>query len=131
MKDCVLDTHALIWALTKPDRLGKAARRAVDAAGTGKITAFVPAIVLVEVALLEATRRSLPSLDDVREAIERSRGLQVLPLDATDAQAFQELPALIDPFDRLVVAAAAARDLPLVSADDRIREHALTRVIWD
>lgn len=131
MADCVLDTHALLWALARPDKLGKAARRAVDGAGAGKLTAFVPAIVLVEIALLEATGRRTLSLADVRDAIEQSRGLEVLPLDDADAVAFQALPNALQPFDRLVVAAAAARRLPLVTADEAIQELRPVRCIWD
>lgn len=131
MADCVLDTHALLWALARPDKLGKGARRVVDAAGAGRSTAFVPAIVLIEIALLEATGRRTLSLADVRDAIEQSRGLEVLPLDDADAVAFQALPITLEAFDRLVVAAASARALPLVTADEAIQELRAVRCIWD
>jgi PIN domain nuclease of toxin-antitoxin system len=133
----LLDTHVWIWAAADaPRKLGPKTRRLL-ARGAAAGRLCVSAASAFEIAALHTAGRlkfNQPAERWVRESIERGR-LRVLDVStaiATDAGA---VPAdsLPDPIDRLLVAAARDRDLPLVTRDVAILEYArrtrLVRVV--
>jgi PIN domain nuclease of toxin-antitoxin system len=126
----VADTQALVWQLTEPRRLGRGARRAFAAADAGRWLCHVPAIVLVEIALLHERGRLRVGLAQVLEALGGHAGYAVLPLDIEQAVEFAALPRVRDPMDRLVVAAARATGARLVSRDRGLDVRGVERV-WD
>jgi PIN domain nuclease of toxin-antitoxin system len=74
----VVDTHAWLWWVSEPGRLGKAARRSLEAAKR----IGVPAICCLEVAtLVNRGRISLdrPALEWMRDALGGGR-VDLLPL---------------------------------------------------
>jgi PIN domain nuclease of toxin-antitoxin system len=130
MRSVVVDTHAVVWHLTKPERLGSAARRVLAAADAGRTLAFVPAIVLAEVALLSERGRIRFSCVQVVSALAERPGWQVLALDVEQALAFATLPGVKDPMDRLIAAAARALDAPVISRDETYDGAGIPRT-WD
>lgn len=126
----VADTHALAWHLTAPRKLGTAARRAFAAADRGSWLCCVPAIALVEIALLKERRRIAVGVEEVLEALAGHPGYAILALDADQALEFSALGGVSDPMDRLVLAAARATRSRLVSADDGLDGFDVDR-IWD
>ena len=126
----VADTHAIVWHLTAPRRLGAAARRAFAAADEGRALCCVPAIALVEIALLQERRRISVGVAEVVRAIGGHPGYAVLALDADQAVEFASLAGLPDPMDRLVLAAALATGSRLVSVDPVFDRRGVERV-WD
>jgi PIN domain nuclease of toxin-antitoxin system len=130
MDRLVADTHAIVWHLTAPRRLGAGARRAFNAADRGRALCCVPAIALVEVALLRERHRLGVSPGDVLRALAGRSGYAVLALDGDQALEFAGLVGLKDPMDRLVVAAARATGSRLVSIDDALDGFGVERV-WD
>jgi PIN domain nuclease of toxin-antitoxin system len=126
----IADTHAIVWLLTAPRKLGAAARRAFQAADEGPALCCVPAIVLVEVELLKERGRVGVSAKDVLRALTGRPGYAVVALDADQALEFAGLVGLKDPMDRLVVAAARATGSRLVSVDDALDGFGVERV-WD
>jgi PIN domain nuclease of toxin-antitoxin system len=126
----VADTHALVWHLTSPDRLGRGARRAFAAADSATSLVCVPAITLVEIALLHERRRIGASTARVLETLGDHPGYAVLALDAAQALEFAALVGVKDPMDRLVVAAARATNARLISSDEALDGYGVERV-WD
>lgn len=126
----VADTHAVIWHLTAPRRLGAAARRALAAADEGRWLCCVPAIALVEIALLKERGRVAVGVDAVLRALAGHPGYAVLALDADQAVEFAALVGVKDPMDRLVLAAARATRSCLVSSDDLLDGFGVER-LWD
>jgi PIN domain nuclease of toxin-antitoxin system len=126
----VADTHAVVWQLTEPARLGRGARRAFAAAEAGRWLCYVPAIVLVEVALLNERGRLRVGAGQVADALGGHRGYALLPLDVEQALEFAALPVVRDPMDRLVLAAARATGSRLVSSDAALEVRGVERV-WD
>jgi PIN domain nuclease of toxin-antitoxin system len=126
----VADTHALVWHLTAPRKLGVAARRALSSADEGRSLCCVPAIALVEIALLKERGRIAIGVDDALRALAGHRGYSVLALDPEQALAFSALVGVKDPMDRLVLAAAVATQSQLVSGDDRLDGFGVRR-LWD
>jgi len=126
----VLDTHALVWYL-RGRRVGKAAGRALREIDRGASRAWIPAIVLVEIALLRERGRSTIGVAEVEASMVRNPELQPLPLDLAQAKEFTRLGGVADPFDRLIMAAARSTGCPLVTADERVAASGLVHVIWD
>jgi len=131
MKDYVLDTHAFVWWVARPKRLGRAARRTLGDVDAGRARAWLPAILGVELTLLAEHGRRLIGVAELDAAMKRNDLVSVLPLDLAQATEFALLGVLPDPFDRMIVAAARTTGRPLLTADAVISESGLVEVIWD
>ena len=126
----VLDTHAWIWWVSEPSRLGRGARERIDRART----VGVPAICCLEVAVLAARGRislDRPALEWLNDALAQP-GVDLLPLTTAVAVKAADLPALApsDPADRLIMATAILESAPLVTKDDRIRACPCVKAVW-
>lgn len=127
----VLDTHAWIWWLTKPERLGKKAARAIQTADR----IGIPAICVWEVAMKGESRK--PRFDRpydvwIDEALQADPRLELVPLlPRISVDAARLSWDHRDPADRIIVASARVLDAPLVTTDETIRESKLVRCIWD
>jgi len=130
MDRLVADTHAIVWLLTAPRKLGTAARRAFAGADGGRTLCCVPAIALIEIALLKQRGRVGVGVAEVLRALAGRPGYAILALDADQASEFVGLVGLKDPMDRLVVAAARATRSRVVSADGALDGFGVERV-WD
>lgn len=124
----VADTHALVWHLTAPERLGRGARRAFAAVDGGRWLCHVPAVALVEIALLGERGRLRIGPAQVLDAITGHPGYAFLAVDVAQVVEFASLPGVRDPLDRLVVAAARATGARLLSAGAALDGHGVPRV---
>lgn len=131
MKEYVLDTHAFVWWVSKPARLGRQARRVLRAVDAGRSRAWIPSIVGIELTLLSEAGRLRLGVAELEAATKRNDEVRILVHDLAQASEFALLRSLGDPFDRMVVAAARAADLPLVTADSTIAASGLVEVIWE
>ncbi len=119
----ILDTHTLLWMDRDDPYLGPKARRRIETAWrTGTVAAS--AISFWEVAMLaERGRIVLPVPAERWRADWLQAGLIEIPLDGRIALLSCQLADFHrDPADRFVVATALDRNLPLVTADQKILE---------
>lgn len=109
----LLDSHALLWALTAPEKLSSDAARAVAAAANN--VWFSPASVW-ELEIKRAQGKlDLP--ENWLDAVERSHFVE-LPIRSSHAASAGRLPwHHRDPFDRMLIAQALVEDLRLVTRD--------------
>ena len=126
----VLDTHAWIWWVSEPSRLGRRARLALDQA----TRIGVPAICCLELATLAARGRltlDRSPLDWIHDALALPR-VELLPLTPAVAVKAAGLPAAFpgDPADRLIVATALLEAATLVTKDDRVRRSGTAETVW-
>jgi PIN domain nuclease of toxin-antitoxin system len=129
----LLDTHALLWTLLEPARLGK---KAADCIRNPDVTVYVSIVSFWEISLKYATGKlelSGVTPDDF-PAIVRQSGFDILPIADTDAATFHRLPRMEhkDPFDRLIIWQAISRKLPLISQDSAFAAYRKLglKVIW-
>lgn len=120
----LLDTHVWVWWLTPRSPLSQRERSALDVlAERGELN--LSAISLWEAQMLHAKGRlDIPlAFPDWLEQAADERMLTVLPLDTAVILALDSLPRSFhgDPADRLIVATARARRLPLATHDAAIR----------
>jgi len=115
---CLLDTHALLWSLFEPARLGK---KAAECIRNPDVTVSVSVASFWEISLKYAIGKlelSGVSPDDFPDIVRQS-GFDILPIAETDAATFHHLPRMEhkDPFDRLIIWQAISRKLTLISQD--------------
>jgi PIN domain nuclease of toxin-antitoxin system len=126
----VLDTHALVFTLQTPAKLGRRARAVLKRVEAGRDEVWVPAATLAEIVLLHELDRIGLALPDVRIAIEERANLHFLPLDLAQLDMFRALATVRDPFDRLIISAARSLGANLISRDAKVAASGLVQVIW-
>jgi PIN domain nuclease of toxin-antitoxin system len=129
VSEYVVDTHASLFALAAPRKLGRKATRTLRRADERGETVWVPAAVVAEVLLLRELGRTEIGLPELREAFATTCW-RFLPLDLDQLDEFAALTRIRDPFDRLIVAAARRARAKLVSRDRELRETGLVDIIW-
>ena len=125
----LLDTHAFLWWIADSARL--------SASGYGLIaeeanSLFVSAATAWEIATKHRIGK-LPEASavahDVAGAIA-SQGFEALPITVDDAERAGRPPGPHrDPFDRVLIAQAVARDLAILSNDRAFDEYGVRR-LW-
>jgi len=116
----LLDTHAWLWLLIEPDRIGALTRRLVGEPGHSFFLSMASAW---ELAIKHAAGRIAlpePPLEYVRSRT-RADGIRLLALSLEHVCRAAELPRHHgDPFDRLLVAQAELDGLVVMTHDRHI-----------
>jgi len=109
----LLDAHAMVWALSEPERLASGARRSI-ADPANDVIVSVASVWELEIKRVAGKLHLGPDLLDNLERI----GFDVLPIMAPDAVAAARLPPHHrDPFDRMLIAQAQRLESVIVSRD--------------
>lgn len=119
----ILDTHTLLWLDCDDPALGPQARRQIETAWRAG-TVAVSAISFWEAAMLaERTRIVLPVPVERWRADWLQAGLLEIPLDGRIALLSCQLGNFHrDPADRFIATTALDRNVPLMTADQKILE---------
>jgi PIN domain nuclease of toxin-antitoxin system len=128
----LLDTHALLWMATDPNRLSKRAHEAIHQARRNQAGIAVATITLWEIAWLAHHHRIvvMGSVESfVRESVARVILRPATPEIAALAVRLPD-PFPKDPSDRLIAATAMVEGMPLVTADTRIRRSKVVETVW-
>jgi PIN domain nuclease of toxin-antitoxin system len=128
----VLDTHAWVWWVSKPDKLSRRQRSAIDRVRRRGGDALLLSVISGwEVALLvQGGRLRLPvQLEAWLEQAMSIPGLEIAPLSVPIIAGAARLTGLRDPADMLIVATALHHGAPLVTNDGRMEDSRLVQVI--
>lgn len=126
----VLDTHALVWLASAPERLGAAASAAIEHAELSVSTVSLHEIAyLVMRGRLELDRPLEKWVANVL-SVHRVRALAPDVAIALRAGSLDPVRFPGDPADRLIYATAVEHGARLVSADERLRAADPERVVW-
>ena len=128
----LLDTHVLIWWVNGDHHnLSQAALAALEDQDQ---TRLVSAVSCWEVAMLVQRGRLGLTIDVARwcSLLESIPMLRLLPLSPAVAVAATQLPEAfhLDPADRFLVAQARELNVPLVTADSKIRAYPHLQSLW-
>jgi len=129
----LLDSHAFLWAIMAPEKLGKKAHAALSDPAN---EAFVSAVTFWELSLKHSLGKLLLegiSPEELPEVAEEA-GFTLLPLDPKHASEYHRLPkhGHKDPFDRMLVWQAIQSGSTLLSKDPDIKaysKHGL-KLLW-
>ena len=134
MINCVADTHAVIWYLSKNKRLSRKARTIFQQAQAGYGHVVVPSIVLVETIFLAQRMRVEEDITKILLALteDPADGIYIYPLDKAVVQALSHFGPVAIPelADRIIAATALCLDLPLLTIDSTIQESSLVKTVW-
>ena len=125
----LLDSHAFLWWIADSARLSGAARRAVEDDAN---TIFVSAASAWEITTKHCIGKLAQAEVVARDVTGSIAGqaFEELAITVDDAARAGRLPGIHrDPFDRVLIAQALVRDLPVVSAD-RVFDGYGVRRLW-
>lgn len=130
----VLDTCAMIFDALDPPRLGRKARRELNAA-SAKGAAACSDISLWEIAMLAAKGRLDPGTDAITfiDLVVTSRNLKVIPITPEVAHLSASYRGFshADPADRIIASTALFLKAPLLTPDSRLRAVKGLKVLWE
>lgn len=115
----LLDTHALLWAVTSPGNLSAPARATI---GSDNNIVYAGIVSLWELRIKESSGKiQLP--DDFYKSLS-DNGFEILPITLAHIMALGHLTFHHrDPFDRMLVAQAQVEQLLLITRDDDIKKY--------
>jgi PIN domain nuclease of toxin-antitoxin system len=130
----LLDTHAWVWWLTKPELVPKKATQAIRAA-MREYAVHISTMSAWEIAMLVARGR-LELATDYREFIRQTEKLAFVKFIAphnTILLNSVEMPGYEgkDPADRIIIATANHLSATLITKDDTMLEYRQVRTTWD
>jgi PIN domain nuclease of toxin-antitoxin system len=115
----LLDTHVLLWWLADDQRLGAACREAITLRTNDVL---VSAATAWEISIKQALGK-LKAPEDLVDQMTLA-GFTPAPITVQDGLDAGRLPRHHDdPFDRMLIAQAASRNLTIVTADRRFAEY--------
>ena len=131
----VLDTHALVWWVHGDSQLSPNAKAAIEGERSTELgVVLISAISAWEIAMLvRADRLTLTmGIDDWLETVSNVEGVRFVPVDNKVGVESTRLPGDFhkDPADRMIVALARHLNVPLITADAKIRAYKHVRSIW-
>lgn len=131
MKRYLADTHAVLWFLSAPEKLGRKAARAFATLGESSEIS-ISTVTLWEVAVLhdEGQLRLSAGFSAWHEALAGLPGVRIEPLFPDDVEEARSLRNLVDPFDRLIAGTALRLGVPFISRDRRIGKERRLRIVW-
>jgi PIN domain nuclease of toxin-antitoxin system len=127
----LLDTHALLWWALDPDQLSEAATKAVQAMEDGG--GYASSISLWELGIkVQRGHLELPiTIDELVRRLERGGVVELVPVDTTTWLRTLSLDwPHRDPADRMIVATALIKEVPVLTKDCTLHDFAGVECIW-
>jgi PIN domain nuclease of toxin-antitoxin system len=125
MKEYLIDTHILIWAILEDPRLSRKVEAILK---NPENTIYVPQVALYEIAIKQKLKK-LPDFDiSINELVEKI-GLidfQIMSVKNEHIDAYNSIDLVEDhrdPFDRLIIATAFHENMPVISVDEKFKSY--------
>lgn len=121
----LIDTHALLWASGRAERLGN---RAAEILATDDAVVYVSIGTFWELAIKQSIGK-LSVAEDYCDAV-LAAGYSPLPIQLAHINRYRALPLHHrDPFDRLLVAQAQVEKLTVITQDEAFHRYEVP-VVW-
>lgn len=129
----LLDTHALIWAVTKPQKLSSTVKAILeDTTNDVAVSAISFWEISLKYSIQKLTLEGLTPEDFPKAAIET--GFRLFDLNGITAGSYHQLSAAYhrDPFDRMLIWQAIQNSFQLISKDSTVKKYKSEglQVIW-
>ncbi len=124
----LLDSHAVIWALTAPQNLSVKAKRELTKTGNELLLSMASLFELtVKMNIGKLIYKG--GLKELFNDIDAAR-YSILPIERNHLIEYSKLPMHHrDPFDRLIIAQALSDNLAVVSKDEQFKKYGI-KIIW-
>ena len=130
----VLDTHVLLWWVNGSDLLSTTAKNAIRKTLTKGSEIIISTISAWEVSMLIEKDRLILGMEVESwfDEVTQIEGVRFIPVDNEIAIKSTVLPGDFhtDPADRMTVATARKLAVPLVTADQKIKNYQHVKTIW-
>ncbi len=130
----VIDTHILVWWVSGDKALSAKATKAIKDTLNNDDEVIVSSISAWEISMLINKDRLILSMDveSWLDEVVQIDGVRFMPVDNEISIKSTMLPGEFhkDPADRMIVATARKLAVPLVTADEKIREYQHVKTIW-
>ena len=117
---CLLDTHVLLWAVSKPHRLSRSVRALIEK------QQYAASVATLWELINKKDKREAPVKDPAawwEQYVVRPE-TRVLPIRAAHVLYLDRLPwHHRDPYDRILIAQSAVEKMVLVTSDEEIRKY--------
>ena len=130
MPTYITDTHSLLWAFTRPRKLGERARRTFDEIANGESSLLIPVIVLAELIFTIENKPIRADLDEILDAIQNTPNVEFVDFDYESAMRLRDLRMIPEIHDRMIVATALEYQAILITVDESITTSGVVNVIW-
>lgn len=126
----LLDTHALLWAVSEPAKLSARARNAIADRGNGLAVSAASAWEIGTKYRLGKLAYAAPIVQNFAGVVARL-GASVLSVDVEHALYAGTMPWVHrDPFDRMLAAQSVLENLPLITSDNAFDDLEGVRAFW-
>lgn len=128
----LLDTHVVLWMMTSPERVSKAASRVIAETGEAGLRPGVSAATLHEIVYRGRRGRIQLNVSDATLLEKMRAWFEFRPITETIAVEAATLPEPFhgDPMDRLIAATARVEGRTLLTADRRLLASHLCKTLW-
>ncbi|MBC6481705.1 MAG: PIN domain-containing protein [Hormoscilla sp. GM7CHS1pb] len=131
MEVYVVDSHALLWFMTRSPKLSPVARQILKQAEMGEVMAFVPTIVLAELDNIVRKKNLEITIEEILDRIEIGDGLAITAFDLTVFQTMLTLPQNWEIHDRIIAATAVYAEAKLITRDEVLGNADEIETVWD
>lgn len=130
----VIDTHVLVWWVSNDKSLSATAAKAIKDTLDNGSEVVVSSISAWEISMLIEKGRLVLSMDveSWLDEVAQIDGVRFVPVDNEVGIKSTVLPGEFhkDPADRMIVATARKLAVPLVTADEKIRDYEHVKTVW-
>jgi len=126
----VPDTHALVWHLAAPKKLGDQALAVFRAAQQNDTRLIVSAIVVAEMFYLNKKHNYFADFAKVYSDLKNAPHIRLVPFDPDEVLDFTKNAAIPEIHDRIIAGLARRLNAPLITIDPQIISAGTVRVIW-
>lgn len=130
MPDHVVDTHALWWYLLDAPQLSQTARTIMDDALNGQGLLIIPSIVVAELYFLNVKLGSPLNFTDEFQWMMSLGRFEFVEFQAADVLQFDAMTSIPEIHDRIIVGAALARGIPVITRDATIVNSGAVMTVW-
>ena len=127
----LLDTHTLLWMF---DDVKQLSEQAMETLRKEELCVSIASFWEMAIkASLPVEKRRLNMKVSIRTLADicRKNQIEILALTPNDCERLMQLPHVHDdPFDRIIIAQAMERGIPLVTRDQRIWQYEDVEKIW-
>ncbi len=126
----VVDTHALVWFLTRDKKLSPRARDVLREAQKGRTRVLVSTIVLAELLYIAERGRAPVQVGEVLKRLKRSPGFSIVDFNLSTFEAMTQLPASLELHDRAIAATALIHGATLLTKDPALHQLGTPPCLW-